>query len=242
MISGFNMNLLDIGSEYEISNDTRNDIKNMILEHLKFTTQLTRRATGLTLHKMKWTNSRLFEALNILKSSVRGSLMPGGRSGLQYFVSVLLGGILVDFVDPNYTPPDPPADAVNDIGGRAPIQILDVCVQKMQKENLKLSVEQIRNKINDRVDKEKRMIINRFAVLTPEEKRVEKMKQKLGLDEWAVGGTKAIRAYDDEQYKVEAQQRQKMGFDDFQADTIDYSAVNEDEGGYDNRQVGEDDW
>jgi hypothetical protein len=246
IVSGFNMNLLQIGEDYLISEETKKDIMTMIIEHLKFMTPLSRRATGLTLHKMKWANSRLFEAIKILKTSIRGSLMPGGSTGLLYFVSVLLGGILVDFVNPNYVPPSPPSEAINDIGGRAPMQILDVCIQKMRQESLNFTTEQIRNTINERTDKEKRMIIDRFDVLTPEALRVEKMKMKLGLGDWAVS-MKAVRAYDDDQYLKDRNQREKMGFNDFIADGINYDNFEEgleetggDEDGYDNLQQNED--
>jgi len=244
IVSGFNVNLLRVGNSYELSSETKKDIQMLISEHLKFMGAIGKRATGFTLHKMEWACKRLSDTLKILKASIRGSLLPGGSVGLPFVTSVLLGGILIEFMNPNYIPPGNSNDSSSfDTGTRAPIQILDVCVQKMRQEGLNFTAEQIRNRINQRTDAEKRMMINRFDVLTPEAKRVEKMKMSLGLGEWAVGGTNAIRAYDDEQYMRERVQRATMGFDDFQPDTIDYSAMNGgDEGGYNNTQVADDDW
>jgi hypothetical protein len=242
IVSKFNVASLSIGYEYKISLETKKDIESYLSEHLKFMGPIGKRATGFTLDKMTWACKRLSDALRILKTSIRGSLLPGGSVGLPYLTSVLLGGILIEFMNPNYVPPGNSGGAAIDTGARAPIQILEVCVQKMRQEGLNFTAEQIRDKINQRVDAEKRMIINRFDVLTPEGKRVEKMKKKLGLGEWAVGGTNAIRTYDEEQYRRETEQRKTMGFDDFQRDTIDYSGLNGDEGGYDNVQMAEDEY
>jgi hypothetical protein len=57
--------------------------------------------------------------------------------------------------------------------------------------------------------------INRLDKLTPEEKKVELMKKRLGLGEWAVGGTKAIFSLDPDQYERERVQRIEMGLGDF---------------------------
>ena len=72
-----------------------------------------------------------------------------------------------------------------------------------------------------------------------------KIIKKLGLKEWSVGGTKAIYAYDPDQYERERIQRQEMGFQDV-SDTgnvmIDGVPVYRDEDGYDNSQMAEEDY
>jgi len=72
--------------------------------------------------------------------------------------------------------------------------------------------------------------------MTPEEAAVDKMNKKLGLKEWAVGGTKAIYAYDPEQYERERAQRLEMGFQEFVPGDVQVSD------GYENTQMAEDDY
>ena len=66
------------------------------------------------------------------------------------------------------------------------------------------------------------------------------MKKKLGLGDWAVGGTNVIYAYNPEQYERERGQREAMGFQDFTAGELVLEEGQE--GGYDNEQLGEDDY
>jgi len=51
--------------------------------------------------------------------------------------------------------------------------------------------------------------------MSKEEKSLELVKKKLGLGDWAVGGTKAIYQYNAEQYEKDRNQRIEMGFTDF---------------------------
>jgi hypothetical protein len=44
---------------------------------------------------------------------------------------------------------------------------------------------------------------------------IEKIKIKLGIGEYAVGGTKAIYAYDKDRYDIEREQRAQAGIIDF---------------------------
>jgi hypothetical protein len=94
-----------------------------------------------------------------------------------------------------------------------------------------------------RAEAEKVSMINRLAKMTPEEKKVELMKKRLGLGDWAVGGTKAIYQYDPEQYERERAQRSEMGLAEFggvPGGADDYGGGGE--GGYDNDQMAADDY
>jgi hypothetical protein len=56
-------------------------------------------------------------------------------------------------------------------------------------------------------------VIHKFDRLTPEEKAVELMNKKLGTGDWAVGGTKVIRLYNEDQYERERVQRAERGLE-----------------------------
>lgn len=242
LITGFHTNSLRVQKSYKLDGLITDDINKSIDAHLEYLSLLAKRSTGSTLRKLEWTRGRLSSALVILKKYIRGPTIPGGTLGLSYVTVALIGGILREFMDPNSIPPgsEEMAGSVN-AGARAPIQILDVCIQKIRNEGLNYTDDQIREMINRRDELEKNAFIRRFENLTPEEKAVAKMNKKLGLKEWAVGGTKAIYAYDPEQYERERMQRLDMGFQDFlPVGHVIMEAPQED--GYENLQMREDDY
>jgi hypothetical protein len=79
-------------------------------------------------------------------------------------------------------------------------------------------------------------------------KEIEMIKMKLGLGDWAVGGTKGVYAYDQDRYDIEREQRAEAGIVDFpgygpegpaavadgegQVDALGYYGAGGDEDGY----------
>jgi hypothetical protein len=236
LVCGFHTGSLEFK---RFNNPTDDDVNKALTAHLEYLGLLAKRATGSTLNKLQWARDRLSDALVVLKNFIRGPTIPGGSLGLTYVTTALIGGILADFMDPNSVPPGggEAAAAVNS-GARAPIQIIDVCIQKIRNEGLNYTEEQIREMIARRDQLEKNVFMRKRETMTPEEQAVDKMNKKLGLKEWSVGGTKAIYAYDPEQYELERVQRLEMGFQDFAPNEVRI----EGDGGYDNSQMGEEDY
>ena len=134
------------------------------------------------------------------------------------------------------------------------------CTEWYRKEAKKYSDKEIRELITARNEKEKLQFVNEIAGMTKEMKAIEKLKKQLGLGKWAVGGTKAIYAYDADRYDYEREERAAAGIVDFPgygpdelplpqgrpvgADGfVDYGAEYEREGGYDvNQNAGDDDY
>ena len=232
LAAGFQTGSLKVPKGYELGSGTEEDINRNLESHLLFVSQLAKRATGLTLEKIKWTIQRLSKAIVILKQNVRSAFIPGGEIGLPYVVVALVAGILTNFIDPDFIPVE---GEMVDAGAKAPIQILDVCLQKMRKEGLKFTNEAIKEMISRRDEIEKNLFIRRFENLTPQEKAMAKRIKQLGLKEWAIGGTNAIQRYDSDQYEVERQQRADMGF----TEMFEGGGTEE---GYDNAQIAEDDY
>jgi hypothetical protein len=204
---------------------------------LDYLEPLSRRVQGLCLSKLEYARNALSMVLPIIKNEVRAAFLPGGKFGSPYILGALITGILSEFIDPNRVPT---AEAGSiDLGARAPIQILDVCLGRLQVEGLNFTEQQVRDMIARRSEIEKVAMINRLARMTPEEKKVELMKKRLGLGDWAVGGTKAIYAYDPDQYERERAQRSEMGMEDFGA--AGAPATGE-EGGYDADQMAAEDY
>jgi hypothetical protein len=82
-------------------------------------------------------------------------------------------------------------------------------------EGFHLTPEQIREMIAERNEKEKANIIRKMNDMSRAARDIEKTKIKLGIGEYAVGGTKAIYAYDQDRYDIEREQRAEAGIVDF---------------------------
>lgn len=236
IVSGFQISSLKISNRNELGSGTEEDINQNLKQHVQFITQLSKSAVGLTLEKIKWVVQRISRAITLLKENVRSAFIPGGEIGLPYVVIALVTGILANFIDPDFNPINGETEMI-DATARGPVQILDVCVQKMRLESLKFTNENIKEMIARRDEIEKNLFIRRFEGLTPQEKAMAKRIKQLGLKEWAIGGTNAIQKYDSDQYEVERNQRAEMGFTEIFSPE-DAGA----EGGYDHEQIAEDDY
>jgi hypothetical protein len=242
---------MGVQRSYGLSPETAEDIKKLLDFHVRHIAALAPRAKGFTLHKLRWTRDRLAEAVRFLKTALRPSLIPGGSVGVPYLTTALLGGILAEFMNPNFVPPGAGEEAAAvDVGARAPIQILDVLVQKLRGEGLNFTPEQIREAIEDRTRRENALFTRKYDNMTPEEKQLDQMKKRLGLGEWAVGGSKAVYRYDEAMYEFERKQREAMGlgalFDETRGPMVyvdaDHQVGPTREDGYENAQIREDDY
>jgi hypothetical protein len=90
--------------------------------------------------------------------------------------------------------------------------------------------------IQDRIEKEKAKIMKDKNDMTPEQRKLDNMLQRLGMGKWAVGGTKAIWRYDPNQYVSEKDAMEAAGITRFGPQVDFYEA----EGGYDVVQTTED--
>ena len=103
-------------------------------------------------------------------------------------------------------------------------------------EGLAYSDEQIKELIQDRAEKEKAKIMKDKSDMTPEQRKLDNMLQRLGMGKWAVGGTKAIWRYDPNQYVSEKEAMEAAGITRFAPEPDVY----ERDGGYDVVQTNED--
>jgi len=242
LIFGFKQGTIKVRSNFQLGTGTADDINRILSSHLAFLVDLSKRVKGFTLIKMKWAQERLVDALKVLKEHIRTFYITGGEFGLRYITTALIGGILMDFINPNVVPPGASEGTEIDVGTKAPVQIMDVCIQKIQREGFNFTQEQIQEMIRKREEMEKISFIGRFEDLSPAEKSMQKMNKKLGLGEWSTGGTKVIREYDPEQYEREREQRRVMGFTDFVPEGLEAMDQGGDQGGYDNAQMEADDY
>jgi hypothetical protein len=196
---------------------TRDAINTALKDHVTYLVQLKKYVKGYTAVKLEQAKKVLSAVLPIIQSEIRSNLVPGGVKATPYIVAALVLGIFEEFLNPN-TVPAGGGSSGYETTARVPINILEVCLSRFQLEGLKLSEEEIRNLIAQRVDAEKMTFINDLDKMSPEEKKSELMMKRLGIGKWSIGGSKAIRTLDPEQLERERLKRIEMGIGDFITD------------------------
>jgi hypothetical protein len=256
LILGFKPNSLRVQSLYELPKDIADKVNSDLDAHLSYLNTMQKTVKGYTELKLKQAQKQLTALLQLIQDDIRAQLIPGGVMGVNYLVAGLIAGVLGEFINPNIIP-----DGVSGTGGsieataRVPINILEVCLSRLQLEGLALTEDEIRDLIAYRNDSEKVLFVTRQDKMTPEEKKSDRMMQRLGLGSWAIGGTKAVSSLNPDMLELEREQRLEMGLGDFalDPDAIANAAalLNEDaygggglgaEGGYDMDQTAADDY
>ena len=86
---------------------------------------------------------------------------------------------------------------------------------KYNVEKVSYDEKKIRDLIEIRNEKERQNIIKEFDDLDEEMRGVELMKKFLGMGKWAFGASKAVYAYDPDQWDRERKERETAGISDF---------------------------
>jgi hypothetical protein len=263
MLIGFETDgLKHVYSDYELSEQHKNDVETVLNTHYGnikdyksiFQSPLIKARAEELVNKLS--------AINTILSNLRaGLIMVGGNRVIPYLTRAMVMGALMEYVNPNREVGAAAAgreDSVVNVGDA--LKLIAECIQWYRKEAKKYSDVEIRELITARNEKEKLQFVNEIAGMSKEMKAIEKLKKQLGLGKWAVGGTKAIYAYDADRYDVEREERAAAGIVDFPgygpdelplpqgrqvgADGfVDYGAEYERDGGYDHDQnAGDDDY
>jgi hypothetical protein len=246
IIKGYNFDNLDIHKDYNLDGLIISDIKKFISLHTDYIKGI-KTINDFAKSKINYAIEQLSSLLKTFQKYIRIPLIIGGHIGLQYIIQAGIVSILKDMVDTNVISPTNFLNNTSiDATSNAPKIILKLLIQKYKNERFRLTDEEIRIEIAKRNEKEKMEIISKFDRMTKEEKAVEKIKKKLGLGDWAVGGTKAIYLYNPEQYEKDRIQREQMGFVDFPSELQAIEAQDDNfykqNNGCDHTQVAEDDY
>ena len=233
--NNFKRTALRVQKFYDLGSGTEEDIHKVLQQHLQYIGDIQGKIKGFVGAKMQWLIEQLANILPIVKNELRPSFLNGGRIGLPYLVAALVGGVILEFINPNSLPPQQlrgDAEAIPttvDLSAKAPIQIIDLCLRQLVNEGLNYTEQEIRDLVARYTESEKMAVIRKFDTLTPEEKTVELMNKKLGTGDWAVGGSKQIRLYNEGQYERERLQRAErdlegLGYGSNQVVTADDAA------------------
>ena len=210
---------LVVQKSYQLSKETSEDIQHNLNNHVSHIKTIKKNMADSDYVRDKVVElvNRLSVVVPLFTKKLRANLLPAGSLGLDYIQRVIVGGIFSEFIDSNRVPTGSDATGpLRSIVDKATnlIAIFADCLSKLKTEGLNLSGEQITVMIAERNEKEKAKIIGDLDKMSKEAKTVEMLNKKLGLGKWAVGGTKAIYAYDPEQYEREKQEREAAGIFD----------------------------
>lgn len=249
----------EILGSYELSKETMNDI---LVKGMGPHLQLLgggEEIMGLARLKVMKLVEDLRHVCSTILPNLRGILTPGGNVMVSYIMRAVVMGYIQSFIDPHSIPE---SDGREEFQGAINIKLLygalATTLRRYSSGSRVPSEQEIRTRLEQRAEAEKQKFIGRLDAMTRDERRVALVNKTLGLGEWAVGGTKAIRQYDPERYEAERAERAQAGLTDYvdvgAANTADGEGrafdmfgfvagdVNEGDGGYDNEQVAEDDF
>jgi hypothetical protein len=249
---------------YNLSSDTKADILTKGMgSHLQIIGG--EELTGIGLAKVQLFVKDLSSACRNIFPSLRSILMFGGKEMVTYFMRAYLIGAIHRFIDPHQIPE-------TDLDTEGTVPNMKLLYKSLGQALTRYAVgskvpteEEIRTRIEQRVEQEKQVFINKLDRMSREERKVELMLKGLGMGAWAAGGSKAIRQYDEDRYEVERAERAAAGIVDYagqgpltqaqgEAQTYDMFGFagnagdggegegGEGEGGYDHDQMAEDDY
>lgn len=246
-------------SDYELSSQHKEDIRAFLKAHYAFqkyfdgvfeSPVIRGRAEELV--------ARLSGIVNILSNIRVGLVRVGGERVVGYIIRAMIMGAFAEYADLNRVPPGV-VSTVRDSteATRKCLEVISRCIDQYKVEAKRYSDDEVRELITKRNEQEKLQFVREIADLSKELKQIEKIKKKLGLGKWAVGGTKAIYIYNEDRYDYERDERARAGIVDWPgygpegapfpggaamgADGFpDAGGFYEAEGGYDVAQQGED--
>jgi len=256
-LSGMSVKSFKILDSYELSSGTKDDILNKGMgTHLQILGG-DEELKGVALRKVRAFIDDLSSACRNVFSYLRPRLTPGGKDMEKYLLRAYLVGIIHKFIDPHQMPPlssegEGEDDSVPNM--KLLYKSLGQALTKYAVGSKVPTEEEIRFRLEQRVEQEKQVFIGKLDRMTRDERRVELVLKGLGMGDWAAGGSKAIRQYDEDRYEVERAERAAAGITDYdvqgqgvQATPVDmfgmdFGADYDAGGGYDHDEMAEDDY
>ena len=248
-----------LSKSWGLSGQHQADVVGFLIEHRSYLLKFNRvEVTPWLKAKVETFIAQVRPLLDTL-AILRPLQIPGGKQTYEYLLKLFLYAPLANFADPSILPIARDAEVPSHVEPAAlfPAKFVSEMLNRFKFEGLALTPEQIREMIAARKEEEKANILRTMTKMSRAEKDISMIQMKLGIGDWAVGGTKAIYAYDADQYDKEREQRAKAGIVDFREfgpeqgpdqgggqggalDALGYERGQGDEGGYiDDEMLGE---
>lgn len=154
---------------------------------------------------------------NIL-SNLRAITTLGGKQMVLYFIrAYMMGPIFKLISDPNpFLKEGIAHDESYFIKQMSYVRKMLYEAIKKYKTTSKIPTnDEIRLELEKRVEAEKQVFIKKLDAMTTERRQVELMLKKNGMGDWAVGGSKSIREYDEDRYEAWRRERAAAGLVDW---------------------------
>jgi hypothetical protein len=269
-LSGLTVESFKILDSYELSKPTVDDI---LIKGMGAHLQIIgadEELTGIALRKVRLFVKDLSSCCRDIFPYIRPLLTLGGKDMVNYIMRAYLIGTIYRFIDPHQLPSASSAEGEGEGEGEDSVPNMKLLYKSLGQALTKYATsskvpteEEIRTRLEQRVEQEKQVFIGKLDRMGREERRVELVLKGLGMGDWAAGGSKAIRKYDEDRYEVERAERAAAGIMDYPGglgvaegaeggraiDMFgldfggDYDAAGETgEGGYDHEQMAEDDY
>lgn len=225
-------NLVNAPSSLKLGPEITKDIKEQLTKHIVEASYFEPEYNSTK--KLRDTVNKLKVMIPMLQNKVRLNTFPGQLSEYPYLPQLLVLGIFIDLLDPDVLPSE--YDGSDRFGliekdKVAPKKFMEAILDKKNEENLDFTDEYIRTVIEQRNEEDRQEVLGRFKKLPDSLKALESQKKKLRIGEWAVGGSKAIYTYDEDQYVRERTKREQanQGEDEVTDEMIETEVVTEEE-------------
>ena len=209
---------LSVPKAWDLSWQHQMDVSNLLAAHRSYLAKFNKVIVTPWLKAKVETFIAQARAIMNKLELLRPIQIPGGKQTYSFFLKFCLFAPLANLIDPNTLPmsggTELPASQVEQ-QAMFPARFIADMLSRFKEEGAHLTPEQIREQIAKRNEMEKANILVKMSGMSRATKDIEKLKMKLGLGDWAVGGTKAIYAYDQDRYDIEREQRAEAGIIDF---------------------------
>lgn len=209
--------MLSVPKSWGLSDQHQTDVVNILANHRGYLAKFNR--VNITPWLKAKIETFILQARSIMNKLelLRPLQVPGGKQTYDFFLKFCLFAPLANFVDPNILPIDKGELPESQVEQQAlfPAKFVADMLMRFKEEGFRYTPEQIRELIAKRNEMEKSNIIKKMNVMSRAGKDIEKIKMRLGLGDWSVGGTKGVYAYDQDRYDIEREQRAEAGIIDF---------------------------
>jgi hypothetical protein len=238
-LSGITNDNFYIPKSYDLSYETKEDILVRGLgEHLKSIGQnnFTSELKGVLKRKVSMFVKQLSSYCNIVFPVLRPMTTLGGSMIVDIFMRSFCIGSVYQLINPNYIPPGD--EEIESGSGHADMKQLlrsvAICLSKYAKGSHIPNDMEIKLKLEQRQEAENQKFVKKLDKMSKDRRQVELANKRLGIGDWAVGGTRAIMEYDPARYLEERLERSQAGLVDYQAEGMnmndtDYQQVREDD-------------
>jgi hypothetical protein len=210
---------IQILDSYELSKETKDDIlQKGILPMIKQIYDAP--LGGIVLKKVKQAVRDFSAVCTNIFPVLRTVLLPGGSAMTSYLIRAYVMGLIQRFMDPHQLPVG--IEEETELGGGANANNFRMLYAGIAQMLTRYAVgskvpseEEIRLTLEKRAEKEREEFVREMNDMSRDRRNVEKELKRRGMGKWAVGGTKAIRQYDQDRYEAERVERSMAGIVDY---------------------------